>query len=603
MLYCESIAALSTDIKQVLHERGKYSMKRKTNIFHRLAALIIAIGLLSIAAVCLIKYMPSSKHMDPLQYFGMTGEQEEPTLGQEGEKVAAVVVEDHIVQERALILNGAAYLDYTVVQREINSRFHWDNSVGLMLFTTADQIFEITPNSTTYTVDGEVYDAGYEILKTTSSGMFLSVNFMQKYSDVKSVLYDAPARLVITRGSETVWTATVKKDSAVRYQGGIKSPILTEATKGAEVTLLDEMENWSWIMTEDGYIGYIKNSQLKDKQEIVRETYYQGADYTSIGREDRVNLVWHQIDYPEMNDQLEEKTASVTGVNVISPTWYFLSDNTGEILSYADASYVERAHAAGLQVWALISNFSPDMSTTTLLSSRAARQKVQNYLVSQALELGFDGINIDFEGIAQEAGYDYVQFMRELSILCRKNHIILSVDVPVPMDFSKHYNREELGNVCDYVIVMGYDEHYAGSDLVGSVASMTFEITGIENMLMEVPKKKLISAIPFYSRLWYTQSLEDGTTNVTSEAVTMSGAERILQENGVTSTFDESTGQQYAEWTDETGRLCQIWLEDEESVRQRANLVQHYDLGGIAAWVLGNEKDFVWDIIQEEIAS
>lgn len=304
-----------------------------------------------------------------------------------------------------------------------------------------------------------------------------------------------------------------------------------------------------------------------------------------------------------MNDQLEEKTAAVTGVNVISPTWYFLSDNTGEILSYADASYVERAHEAGLQVWALISNFSPDMSTTTLLSSRAARQKVQNYLVSQALELGFDGINIDFEGIAQEAGYDYVQFMRELSILCRKNHIILSVDVPVPMDFSKHYNREELGNVCDYVIVMGYDEHYAGSDLVGSVASMTFEITGIENMLMEVPKKKLISAIPFYSRLWYTQTLEDGTTNVTSEAVTMSGAENILQENGVTSTFDESTGQQYAEWTDETERLCQIWLEDEESVRQRANLVKQYDLGGIAAWVLGNEKDFVWDIIQAEIAS
>lgn len=578
-------------------------MKRKVNIFHKLAALIILIGLLSIIAVCVIKFMPTSKHMDPLLYFGMTGTQEEPTLGLEGEQVAAVVVEDHIVQERALIQNGSAYLDYTVVQRDVNSRFHWDNSVGLLLFTTADQVFEIAPNSTTYTVDGEVYDAGYEILKTTSSGMFLSVNFMQKYSDVKCTIYDAPARLVITKGSETVLQAVVKKDSVVRYQGGIKSPILTKITEDKEVTVLDQMEHWSWVVTEDGYIGYMKNSHLKQVQEMVRETYYQGTEYTSISREDRVNLVWNQIDYPEMNAQFAEKTASVTGVNVISPTWYFLSDNTGEILSYADASYVEQAHAAGMQVWALISNFSPDVSTTTLLSSRAARQKVQNYLVSQALELGFDGINIDFEGIAQEAGYDYVQFMRELSILCRKNHIILSVDVPVPMDFSKHYNREELGKVCDYVIVMGYDEHYAGSDLVGSVASMTFEITGIENMLMEVPKKKLISAIPFYSRLWYTKTLEDGTTSVTSEAVTMSGAERILEENGVSSTFDESTGQQYAEWTDAEGRLCQIWLEDEESVNQRANLVQQYDLGGIAAWVLGNEKDFVWEIISRNIDS
>ena len=576
-------------------------MKQKTNIFHKLAALIIAVGVISIIAVCVIKFMPTSERMDSLLYFGMTGEQEEPSLLAEGEQVAAVIVEDHLVQERALILNGNAYLDYTVVQSEVNSRFHWDDSVGLMLFTTADQIFEIAPNSTTYTVDGEVYDAGYEIVKTTSSGMFLSVNFLQKYSDIKCTIYDAPARLVITEGSKQVTTAVAKKNSVVRYQGGIKSPILTDVAKGTEVTVLEHMENWSWVVTADGYIGYMKNSHLKNVENTVRETYYVGAEYTSISREDRVNLVWHQINYPEMNAQLEEDIASMTGVNVISPTWYFLSDNTGEILSYADASYVERAHAAGLQVWALISNFSPDMSTTTLLSSRAARQKVQNYLINQALELGFDGINIDFEGIAQEAGYDYVQFMRELSILCRKNHIILSVDVPVPMDFSKHYNREELGKVCDYVIVMGYDEHYAGSDIVGSVASMNFEITGIENMLAEVPKEKLISAIPFYSRLWYTQTLEDGSVSVTSEAVTMAGAEQILAENGVTSIYDESTGQQYAEWTVADGRFCQIWLEDEESVAKRASLTKEYDLAGIAAWVLGNEKDFVWDIISANI--
>lgn len=576
-------------------------MKQKTNIFHKLAALIIAVGLISIIAVCVIKFMPTSERMDSLLYFGMTGTQEEPSLGTEGEQVAAVVVEDHLVQERALILNGNAYLDYTVVQSEVNSRFHWDDSVGLMLFTTADQIFEIAPNSTTYTVDGEVYDAGYEIIKTTSAGMFLSVNFLQKYSDIKCAIYDAPARLVITEGSKSVTTAVAKKNSVVRYQGGIKSPILTDVAKGATVTVLEQMENWSWVVTADGYIGYMKNSHLKNVQNVVRETYYAGAEYTSISREDRVNLVWHQINYPEMNAQLEEDIAGMTGVNVISPTWYFLSDNTGEILSYADASFVERAHEAGLQVWALISNFSPDMSTTTLLSSRAARQKVQNYLINQALELGFDGINIDFEGIAQEAGYDYVQFMRELSVLCRKNHIILSVDVPVPMDFSKHYNREELGNVCDYVIVMGYDEHYAGSDIVGSVASMNFEITGIENMLTEVPKEKLISAIPFYSRLWYTQTLEDGSVSVTSEAVTMAGAEQILAENGVTSTYDESTGQQYAEWTAADGRFCQIWLEDEESVAKRASLTKEYDLAGIAAWVLGNEKEFVWDIISANI--
>lgn len=566
-------------------------MKDRRKLYILLAAGIAGIGILAILVVCIVKFMPTSKRMDPESYFGVLGESE-----------AAVVVEDHIAQERALIFEGNVYIDYTLVQRELNSRFHWDASAGLLLFTTADQIFEIPPNASSYTVDGESFDAGYEILKTTSSGMFLALNFMQQYSDLSCRVYDTPSRVVITYGSREVTTGVLKKETAVRYQGGIKSPILTDAAAGTQVTVLVQMENWSQVVTPDGYIGYVKNNRLKDIRQTIRETVYAGPEYKSIHMEDRVNLVWHQIDYAEMNQQFAEATAQVTGVNVISPTWYFLKDNTGEIDSFASAAYVEEAHAKGMQVWALISNFSPDVSTTALLASRAARQKVQNYLVAQAKEIGFDGINIDFEGIAQEAGYDYVQFMRELSILCRKEGIVLSVDVPVPMDFSKHYNRRELGVVCDYVIVMGYDEHYAGSDLVGSVASMNFEITGIENMLMELPKEKLVSGIPFYTRLWYTKANEDGTNTVTSEAYGMNGIRQVLESLGVGTSYDESTGQQYAEWTDEEGRYCQVWLEDEASVAARAGLVSQYNLGGIAAWVLGNEQDWVWQTIAEGIA-
>ncbi len=570
---------------------GGTAMTEKNQFFRILAAAVAGVGVLAILIVCIIKFMPTGKHMDPAEYFGNPGETE-----------AAIVVEDHVTQEKAMIVDGNYYIDYTLVQRELNSRFYWDSSAGVLLFTTPTQTFEIPPNSSSYTVDGESFDAGYDILRTTSSGMFLAMNFMQQYSDLKCETYESPSRIVITYGSETVTTAELKKDTAVRYQGGIKSPILTEAAEDSVVTVLEQMDKWTKVMTADGYIGYVKNGRLKNITETTRETVYVGPEYTSIHLDETVNLVWHQINYEAMNENYASDTENVTGVNVISPTWYFLKDNTGEIDSFASASYVEEAHKNGMQVWALISNFSADVSTSTLLASREARQKVQNYLISQAKEIGFDGINIDFEGIAQESGYDYVQFMRELSILCRKNGIILSVDVPVPMDFSTHYNREELGNVCDYVIVMGYDEHYAGSDEVGSVASMSFEINGIENMLKEVSKDKLISAIPFYTRLWYTETLEDGSTSVTSEALSMTGIQNILSENGVETTYDEATGQQYAEWTDAEGRFCQVWIEDENSVAARAALVSQYELAGIAEWVLGNEQDWVWQIISENIA-
>ena len=558
--------------------------------FQILAGVIALIGMLAILFVCIRKYMPSSQRMSSEEYFGQLGETE-----------AAVVVEDHIAQEHAQVYDGNVYIDYTLVQNELNSRFYWDASVGLLLFTTPTQVFEIAPNTSAYTIDGESFDAGYDILHTTSAGMYLSMTFLQQYSDLNCQVYETPKRVVITYGSEEVTTARIKKDTVVRYQGGIKSPIVTDVTEDSEVTVLEQMDSWSKVLTADGYIGYVKNKQLADVTQTTRETVYAGPEYTSIHLDEKVNLVWHQIDYQEMNSQFAEDTADVTGVNVISPTWYFLADSAGEITSFADADYVKAAHKKNMQVWALISNFSADVDSTTLLASRAARQKVQNYLIGQAQEIGFDGINIDFEGIAQEAGCDYVQFIRELSILCRKNGIILSVDVPVPMDFSKYYNREELGNVCDYVIMMGYDEHYAGSDIVGSVASMDFEETGIQNMLTEVSKDKLISAIPFYTRLWYTETLADGTTNVTSEAYSMDNIEALLTEKGVTATYDESTGQQYAEWTDSDGKFCQVWLEDENSIAARAALISKYELSGIAEWVLGREQSWVWDVISQNI--
>ncbi|MCD8104279.1 MAG: glycosyl hydrolase family 18 protein [Lachnospiraceae bacterium] len=575
-------------------------MNYKNKTFRRLARLIIAVGLLSIAFVCIQKFMPSTSRMSSDSYFGFAEGTTEPSLGIEGETVAAVVVDGDVAQERALIVSGNVYIDYTLVQNALNSHFYWDSSEALMLFTTADQVFEIGVNTSSYTIDGESFDAGYEIVKTTSSGMFLSMTFLQQYTNMHFETYETPARVVITTGSVTVTTAEVKRDAPVRYRGGIKSDILTDVTVGEQVTVLEQLDHWTQILTADGYVGYIKTRYLTNIEETVRDTYYQ-SEYSSISLDGRVNLAFHQINYTAMNDNLSDDIASMTGVNVISPTWYYLSDNSGSILSYASASYVETAHEAGLQVWALVSNFSEDVSTSTLLATRSSRQAVQNYLIEQALELGFDGINIDFESIAQESGTDYVQFLRELSILCRKNGIILSVDVPVPMDYSSHYNRKELGNVCDYVIMMGYDEHYSGSD-AGSVASLEFEETGIQNMLLEVPKEKIISAIPFYSRVWYTETLSDGTTNVTSEVVTMEEAQQLLSDMGVTSSYDESTGQQYAEWTASDGRLCQIWLEDADSVAARAALVSQYELGGIAAWRLGYETDDIWDAILGSIS-
>jgi spore germination protein YaaH len=283
----------------------------------------------------------------------------------------------------------------------------------------------------------------------------------------------------------------------------------------------------------------------------------------------------------------------MTGVNVISPTWFSISSNDGDISSLASEEYVKTAHDQGLEVWALVDNFNESVDTTQVLSSTSSRGKLVNQLIAAALQYGLDGINIDFESLEEEAGDGYIQFIREISVKCRLNGIVLSVDDPVPMSYTAFYDREEQGIVADYVIIMGYDEHYAGSEEAGSVASLTFEKEGIENTLKEVPAEKIISGVPFYTRIWQT----DASGAVTSEAVGMSTAEQWVTDNGLTTNWSQETSQDYAEVETADGSKYQVWLENERSLEEKAKLVKEYDLGGIAAWKLGLEKASVWDVI------
>ena len=214
-------------------------------------------------------------------------------------------------------------------------------------------------------------------------------------------------------------------------------------------------------------------------------------------------------------------------------------------------------------------------------------------MIATAQEYNLDGINIDFENISLDAGEPFIQFIRELSVPCREYGIVLSVDNYVPMGHTDHYDRAEQGVVADYVIIMGYDEHYAGSDEAGSVASINFVEKGIENTVAEVPAEKVINGIPFYTRIW-----KSGPEGLSSEAVTMGMAQEFVENHSIAVRWDETTCQNYGE-VQEGDTLYQVWLEDADSIRVKLNIMQNYDIAGVAEWRLGHESENVWDVIEE----
>ena len=518
------------------------------------------------------KYIPTKERMDLTEYYGQTGEDE-----------MTVILGTDIMETKAVKSGDRVYLPLDMVNTYLNQRYYWDSANQQILYATPSEL-QYYPASESG--DSEVW------LKAGS--VYLNLDFVKKFTDLDAYVYDNPSRIAIQHQFTSVNTATVKKDTSIRYRGGIKSPILTDVSEGTTLIYMEALEDWVQVATMDGYIGYIQKDKLSDMEKKDFERDFQKEEYTYLTMEDKVNLSWHQVTTQEANAYLADSIANISGVNVISPTWFYIQDTAGNIGNIASADYVSLAHEKGLKVWGLIDNFTADVSTTDTLSQLASRQNIIQQLVQTALSVGLDGINVDFESLSEDAGPHFLEFLRELSIECHKNNLVVSVDNPVPEDFTSHYDRKEQGLVVDYVIIMGYDEHYVGSD-AGSVASLPWVEQGVQDTIAEVTSERTILAIPFYTRLWKTTG-----GAVTSEAIGMDEAQNVLSTNGVEAVWDGSVGQNYATF-EQDNSTYQIWLEDAQSIAEKVKLIQKYNLAGVAQWKLGFENSSIWQTISDNL--
>ena len=536
--------------------------------------LIVLVSLIGGAVYGINKLIPTSKQMDLTEYYGQNADGE-----------ASLVAGTQKLEQKALISGDEVYIPLDVVNGYLNQRYYWDSANKKILYATPTSL---TEEAASDQPGGKVW------LK--ESTVYLKLDYVKKYTDIDSYIYKDPARIAIQYKFSNVQTVTVKKDTVIRYRGGIKSKILTKTAKDTVLRLMNEGEDWDQVATDDGYIGYIQKKKVSAADTTDYKRSFKAEAYSYFTMDEPVNLAWHQVTSTDANNYFADTTQNMTGVNVISPTWFSVSDNDGNVSSLASGEYVMQAHEKGLKVWGLVDNFSENMSTTTVLSNTAARQNLENQLVTYALKAGLDGINVDFESLSEDVGIHFLQFLRELSIQCHENNLVLSVDNPVPEDFTSHYDRAEQGKVVDYVIIMGYDEHYVGSD-AGSVASLPWVEQGVKDTLAEVPAKRTILAIPFYTRLWKTT---DGGA-LTSEAIGMDQAQQAISDNGAETYWDKTTSQNYGTYEGD-GATYQIWLEDSKSIAEKVKLIPKYKLAGVAEWKLGFENSGIWSVITENLS-
>jgi len=558
-------------------ERETRSRRKKRRFIRKMIPIMVALFFIFIIlVVCGImglwnKLSFSDERADLSAYLDIASDDE-----------AAIMIDNEYIPEKAYFAGDRYYVTKELSEERFCDDFYFDESEGTLLYTVADSTKRSQESDGDFLIKGDT--------------VYLALDYLQKIVDMEVIVYDEPKHIEIKTEWHDIQVANVRKKTAVRELGGKKSPILTDLEKDDTVEVLEKMENWTKVKTGDGYIGYVTNKVLGEEKTVAETpvTSANAVEITHTLRDHKICLGWHQVMSQAANATIDNviSTAASHGMNVISPTWFSMQDDQGNISNIGDTDYVSKAHSNGLEVWALCDNFRPDVSTYNVLSKTTTRQNLIANLITNATALGVDGINIDFESLSPECGPSFAQFIRELSIPCRQNGIVLSVDNYVPKGYTSFYNRKVQGKYADYVIIMGYDEHYAGSEESGSVASFNFVQEGIEKTLQEVNASQIINGIPFYTRVW-TEN-----TSVSSEAVDMPTAEQFVQNHGMKKEWNDACAQYYAEST-EGSNVYKVWLEDADSIKTKLDLMESNGIAGVACWKLGFETTDVWDVINQ----
>lgn len=514
--------------------------------------------------------------------------------------------EKYLDEMRGLKKDGEYYLPLNVAS-EIDPKYYYQASSKELLFTDSKGTLKLTANQKEAFVDGEKKTFDYMPFINVNETDYISTGFIRENSNVRIETFSNPDRIVVFDKIGAA-TATIEAGEPIRTLTGIKSPVLRETAEESVFTF-GEIDEWTKIVTADGYIGYVRTSKVGEASTFTGQPDYDGG-YSYFSEEKPVVLGWHQVTNEEANKTVNDLYAVKNGtINVISPTWMSLKDSAGGVNSLCDEEYVKTVHEKGMKVWILVDDFSKDVKLGDVLGDEKNRRTLIYNLVRNTKDCGADGINIDFEQVTPENAPAYLQFLRELYIVSRKEKLTLSADNYVPQEYNEHYRRNAQAEVLDYFIIMGYDEHAGDSNEAGSVASFEFVQLGIQRTVAQVPPEKVINAIPFYTRLWQErpwtpQDGADGSvasenhTKVTNTNLGMNQQQEVMEKTPGEVKWNDGTKQNYYQ-AQHGGETFKMWLEDADSIEAKMSLIKDHKLAGVAAWKLGLETEDVWPVIKK----
>lgn len=159
-----------------------------------------------------------------------------------------------------------------------------------------------------------------------------------------------------------------------------------------------------------------------------------------------------------------------------------------------------------------------------------------------------------------------------------------------------------MGRLADYVVIMAYDFHYAGSLITGAVAPLGGAEVDAEfdtNVVLQqayrvIPKEKIILGVPSYGYSWETLQREPKSATIPGSGVTMSHKkmQTFLKSCATCSAqLDTQAQEAYVIYRNhDTGTYQQTYFPDTNAMQKKVDTVKENNLAGLAIWALGYEE-------------
>ena len=501
-----------------------------------------------------------------------------------------------------VVENGVVYISTKDIANFFDDHIFYDNKYDQIITTTETKVATLKLNENKSTINGATVDLVAPAKK-------IGEQFYLPFSEISESVYNVETTYV--KNTDTVVLVSLdreltyansSKNNSVKSKPTVLSKTVDKIEKGDNVTIVpkknDEESGWTKITTENGKIGYVKTSTLANTKKIrdnfTIEKQIQG----------NVSLVW---EYFSKYGKAPQRTEQIDGINVVSPTFFSLATSEkGAIVAnvgQAGQNYINWAHSNGYKVWPWIANEATNKEekdfTSSILNDYKSRERLINSILAAVEMYNLDGINLDFENMYEADKDAYTRLVIELAPRLKELGKVLSVDVTAPdgsPDWSLCFNRNVIGDVADYIIFMAYDQHNNSSSEAGTVAGCDWVEANIKKFLGQegVKPEKIILAMPFYTRVW---NVTDG--GLLSSAVDMKSQATLIPADAKI-TWDESLKQNLAEY-EKNGKSYKVWMEDEQSLKYKLELVKEYNLAGGAFWRKGQEIDSVWTLIKENL--